>query len=83
MFLWYNLSVKADKKYIWDYDVKSVDLKKPAVLRWYLARKINFGDWKSIDTVQLEKNLKNLAIDPTLKKMLAKYYALKGTKNYS
>lgn len=75
--------MEANQKYIWDYEVKKADLKNPAVLRWYLARKVNFGDWKSIDTVKLEKNLNNLEIDPTLKKMLSKYYALKSTKNYS
>ncbi len=75
--------MKPDKKYIWDYDVNSIDLRKPAVLRWYLARKINFGDWKSIKSRLVKKHLDHLDIDPTLKKMLKKYYALKKTEKNS
>lgn len=75
--------MKVDKKYIWDYDPKTVDLKSPEVLRWYLARKIGFGDWKSLDAKLLEENLNQLEIDPTLKQMLKKYYANKRAKNHS
>ena len=75
--------MKFDKKYIWDYDPKTVDLKNPAVLRWYIARKINFGDWKSLDAKLLEQNLDQLEIDLTLKGMLKKYYANKRAKSHS
>ena len=75
--------MKPDKKYIWDYDINSIDLKKTAVLRWYLARKINFGDWESLKLKIVERHLDHLDIDPTLKKMLKKYYALKKTENNS
>lgn len=75
--------MKPDKKYIWDYDLNSIDLKKTAVLRWYLARKINFGDWESLKSKIVEKHLDQLEIDPTLKIMLKKYYALKKTENNS
>ena len=75
--------MKVDQKYIWDYDVKSIDLKKPKVLRWYISRKIGFGDWKSLDSKLIEQNLNQLEIDPTLKSMLKKYYAHKRTKNCS
>lgn len=66
-----------DKKYIWDYEVKALDLRNPAVLCWYLTRKINFGDYKSIDSKILEANLSKLDIDPTLKKMIKKFYVNK------
>lgn len=72
--------MKVDKKYIWDYDTKTLDLKNPAVLRWYLARKVSFGDYKSIDSKLLELNLSKLDIDQTLKSMLKKFYANKRTK---
>ena len=75
--------MKPDKKYIWDYDVKSINLQKTGVLRWYLARKINFGDWSAIKSELVKKHLDYLDIDPTLKKMLKKYYALKRTENHS
>ncbi|TSC94942.1 MAG: Uncharacterized protein Athens101428_67 [Candidatus Berkelbacteria bacterium Athens1014_28] len=72
--------MKVDKKYIWDYDIKTLDLKNPLVLRWYLARKVNFGDYKSLDSSVLKKNLSKLDIDPTLKMMISKYYVNKRTK---
>ena len=75
--------MKVDPKYIWDYDVSSIDLRNRAVLRWYLSRKINFGDWRALDSKVVEKNLDGLQIDPTLKKMLKIYYAHKRTKNNS
>lgn len=75
--------MKPDKKYIWDYDINSIDLKKPAVLRWYLARKINFGDWESLRSKIVKRHLDHLEIDPTLKKMLKKYYDISRTKNNS
>lgn len=75
--------MKIDQKYIWDYDIKSLDLKKPEVLKWYLSRKINFGDWQSLDSNLVEKFLNNLDIDPTLKRMLKNYYAYKRTKAHS
>lgn len=75
--------MKPDKKYIWDYDLKSIDLRKKAVLRWYLTRKINFGDWESLKVAALEQNLSHLDIDSTLKRMLKKYYAFKRTRNNS
>ena len=73
--------MKIDTKYIWDYDIKSTDLKNPAVLRWYLSRQINFGNWKNLDSSLVEKHLNRLDIDPTMKKMLKNYYAHKRTKN--
>jgi len=75
--------MKVNQKYIWDYKIKPSDLKNPAILKWYLSRKINFGDWKSLNAKLIEKNLNNLDIDPTLKKMFKKYYAYKRTKNHS
>jgi hypothetical protein len=75
--------MKVDKKYIWDYDTASIDLSKPAVLRWYISRKIDFGDWKSLDSELVEKNLRYLAIDSTLKLMLKSYYASKRTRDNS
>ncbi|MCX6812467.1 MAG: hypothetical protein NTW79_02500 [Candidatus Berkelbacteria bacterium] len=72
--------MKVDKKFIWDYETKNLNLKNPAVLRWYLARKINFGDYKSLNTKILEKNLADLEIDPTLKSMIKKFYANKRAK---
>jgi len=73
--------MEIDKKHIWDYDPKTIDLTNPAVLRWYLTRKIESGDWKSLDSRLLKKHLNFLSIDPTLKQMLKKYYAQKRTKS--
>ncbi|TSC90999.1 MAG: hypothetical protein CEN92_341 [Candidatus Berkelbacteria bacterium Licking1014_96] len=75
--------MKPDKKYIWDYDLKSIDLKNKRILRWYLSRKINFGDWESLKSELIKKHLDYLEIDPTLKQMLKKYYASKKAEDNS
>lgn len=62
--------MKLTKKYIWDYDVKKLDLSKKETLLWYLKRKIEHGDWEVIDRKTLKENLDKLKIDPYLKKIL-------------
>lgn len=65
--------MKVNKKYIWDYDVSSLDLSKETALIWYLERKINHGDWESLDKKTLKKNLSKLNINPYLKKILKNF----------
>jgi len=65
--------MKLTKDYIWDYDVKKLDLKKPKVLLWYLKRKIECGDWEVLDQKTLKKYLPKLKIDSYLKQILEKY----------
>lgn len=62
--------MKLTKNYIWDYDLKNLDLSKREVLLWYLKRKIEHGDWKAIDRKTLKKYLPELKIDPYLKQIL-------------
>lgn len=62
--------MKFNSKYIWDYDVKKLDLTKPDVLRWYLERKIEYGDWGALDKKTLKKYLPKLKINPYLKQIL-------------
>lgn len=65
--------MKLTKKYIWDYDVENLDLKKPEVLQWYLQRKIEYGDWEALDRKTLKKYLSKLKINPYLKKILRNF----------
>lgn len=65
--------MKLTDKYIWDYDVKNLDLSNPRVLVWYLQRKIEYGDWEVIDKKTLKKYLPKLKINPYLKNILRKY----------
>lgn len=62
--------MKFSKKYIWDYQIRKSDLKKPEVLLWYLKRKIEYGDWQVLDKKTLKKYLPKLKINPYLKKIL-------------
>ena len=62
--------MKITKDYIWDYDVKNLDLLKPEVLLWYLKRKIEHGDWETLDKKTLKEHLPKLKINPYLKKIL-------------
>jgi len=65
--------MKLTKDYIWDYDVKKLDLKKPEILLWYLKRKIECGDWEVLDQKTLKKYLPRLKINPYLKQILREY----------
>ena len=62
--------MKLTRKYIWDYDVKNLDLSNSSVLIWYLERKIEYGDWEVLDRKTLKKYLPKLNINPYLKKIL-------------
>ncbi len=65
--------MKLTRDYIWDYDVKKLDLSKPEVLLWYLKRKIEHGDWGTLDRKTLKKHLPKLKIDPYLKQILQEF----------
>jgi len=77
--------MKLTDKYIWDYDVKSLDLSNPKALIWYLERKIEYGDWEVLDRKTLKKYLSKLNINTYLKQILRdflKKYFRKETQNY-
>jgi len=65
--------MKPTKKYICEYDVSNLDLTMPDVLRWYLERKIQYGDWSAIDIQILKKELPHLKIDKYLKNILFQF----------
>jgi len=75
--------MKISSKYIWDYDTEKLDLTNRVVLRWYLSRMVNCGQWNNIDARLLKENIDELDINPTLKIMLNTYYADKKSKNCS
>lgn len=62
--------MKKNKKFIWDYDINKMNFDDPDTMRWYLKRKIEFGDWNSIDTASLARYLPELDIDPEVKHIL-------------
>ena len=72
--------MKTLEKTIWDYQIRRKDLENPKVLRWYLERKINFGDWTGIKEKDLKNNLSKLAIEPEIKKILEKYFLQNGKR---
>lgn len=63
--------MKKNKKFIWDYDISAMNFSDPETIKWYLKRKIDFCDWKSIDLKTLRKYLPELNIDPTMKMLLS------------
>jgi hypothetical protein len=65
--------MKLSRKYIWDYDIKKLDLRSPKVLIWYLKRKIEYGDWEALDRKTLKKYLPKLKINPYLKEVLRNF----------
>jgi hypothetical protein len=70
--------MKLSRKYIWDYEIKKSDLKKPGFLKWYLERKIEYGDWEALDKRTLKENLAKLKINPYLKEILIGFLKLYG-----
>lgn len=70
--------MKIKEKIIWDYNLKQEDLKNPEIYKWYLERKINFGDWSKINKKYLKKYLPNLKIDPKMKRLLSEYFNYYG-----
>lgn len=65
--------MKLTDKYIWDYDIKKLDLSNPNVLIWYLERKIEHGDWEVLDKKTLKEYLPKLKINPYLKQILRNF----------
>lgn len=63
-----------NKAIFWDYDIKKMDLKNPKVKRWYLSRKLAFGDLKGIKKTDLKKHLPKLNINASLKELLQNYF---------
>jgi hypothetical protein len=70
--------MKLSRKYIWDYDIKKSDFFKPTVLRWYLERKIEHGDWGVLDKRILKEHLPKLKINPYLKQILLDFLKVYG-----
>lgn len=65
--------MRLSKGYIWDYDVKKLDLSKPEVLLWYLKRKVEHGEWEALDRKTLKRYLPKLKINPYLKQILGEF----------
>ena len=42
---------------IWDYDASSIDLSRPEIAKWYLKRRIEYGDWQGLEYSLLKKYL--------------------------
>lgn len=70
--------MKLTKNYIWEYDVKKLDLSQSEVLIWYLQRKVEHGDWEAIDRKTLKKYLPKLKINPYLKEILRNFLKKHG-----
>ena len=66
--------MKTLEKTIWDYQIRRQDLKDPKVMKWYLERKINSGDWTGIKAEDLKSNLSKLSITPEVMSLLEKYF---------
>lgn len=62
--------LKKSQKGIWETDVRTLNLSNPKVLKWYLERKIEVGDWKAMDRATLSRILKKLSIDSRVKALL-------------
>ncbi|MBI4239604.1 hypothetical protein HY620_01295 [Candidatus Uhrbacteria bacterium] len=62
--------IKKSQKGIWETDVKTINLSNPKVLKWYVERKIEVGDWKALDRPTLARMLGKLSINARVKALL-------------
>lgn|GEM_PF-1540886 len=70
--------LKRSQKGIWETDVKTINLSNQKVLRWYLERKIEVGDWKALDRSTIARQLSKLSIDSRIKELLRHFLANNG-----
>lgn len=62
--------IKRSQKGIWETDVKTINLSSPKVLKWYVERKIDVGNWKALDRTTLAQMLGRVSIDTRVKALL-------------
>ncbi len=67
------MMIKKSQKGIWETDVKTINLSNPKVLKWYLERKIEVGDWGALDRITLAPMLSKLSIDIRVKSLLRNF----------
>ncbi len=68
-----KLIKEKNKAIFWDYDIKKMDLNNPKVKKWYLERKLKFGDFSGISKKDLKKYLPRLKIDSSMKELLKNF----------
>ena len=64
-----------EEKEIWEYEVDKADLKYPAVLKWYLERKIKMADWEGLDIKVLLENIDKLNVPHYRKEAIKSYFS--------
>lgn len=62
--------IRRSQKGIWETDVKTINLSNPKVLKWYVERKIEVGDWGALDRQTLASTIGKLSIDTHVKTLI-------------
>ena len=70
--------IKKSQKGIWETDVKTINLSNRKVLKWYLERKIEVGDWKALDRATLARMIGKLSIDTRVKALVKDFLRSHG-----
>lgn len=64
---------------LWDYQLpKKWKPRTAGAVRWYLERRINYGDWKGLKPLEIKTHLNKLRIDPVKKLLLTNYFKRYG-----
>lgn len=66
--------IRKNQRGIWETDVQTLDLKNPAVLRWYVERKIQAADWGALDRATVAELLPKLKLEPGLRSVLQSFF---------
>lgn len=70
--------IQRSQKGIWETDVTTINLSHPKVLKWYVERKIEVGDWGALDRVTLARQLPKLSIDAHAKVLIKDFLNTHG-----
>lgn len=70
--------IRRSQKGIWETDVKTINLSNPKVLKWYVERKIEVGDWGALDRPTLVQTLGKLSIDTHVKALIKDFLGFHG-----
>lgn len=67
------LNKETNKAIFWDYDMNKIDLNNPKAKKWYLERKLKFGDFSGVSKKDLKNFLPKLDIEPSMKELLRNF----------
>lgn len=70
-----NTKLRKTQRGIWEANVRTLDLKNPRVLKWYMEKKIHAGEWQALGREDLRRMLPELKMDPAIGALLKRFFS--------